>query len=169
MGTRAALMLAIALSCPAVWGAAEETTNPRTAARSEVKVFLIALEDNGRRGEKVGCGDSVVPVAAELDTTSGPLTAALTHLLSPGLRDPGGPDGQQLYNALSGSELSVRRVEVKNGMATIELTGRFQIGGVCDAPRVEAQLRKTALQFPGVTGTVIRINGTPLERLLQGR
>lgn len=169
MGTRAALVLAAALWFPAAWSAAEETTAPRTADRGEVKIFLIALEDNGRRGEKVGCGDSVVPVAVELDTTSGPLTAALTRLLSPGLAVPGRPDGRELYNALSESELAVRRVEVKEGTATIELTGRFRIGGACDAPRVEAQLRRTALQFPGMKKAVIRVNGTPLERLLQSR
>jgi hypothetical protein len=40
------------------------------------------------------------------------------------------------------------------------------LGGVCDNPRVEAQLVETAMQFPGVMEAAITINGTPLEEAL---
>jgi len=44
--------------------------------------------------------------------------------------------------------------------------GSYQIGGVCDEPRVQAQLERTVLQFAAVRQAVIFINGTRLEDLL---
>ena len=31
---------------------------------------------------------------------------------------------------------------IKNGIATIELTGMLMLGGVCDNPRLEAQINR---------------------------
>jgi len=41
------------------------------------------------------------------------------------------------------------------------------VGGVCDEPRVQAQLRETALQFSTVDSVSIFINGIQLEDALQ--
>lgn len=42
------------------------------ALKSTVKIFLIALEDQGRFGKLVGCGDSVVSVDRTITTTDHP-------------------------------------------------------------------------------------------------
>ncbi len=136
-----------------------------TATRS-VKVFLIALEDDGKLGRKVGCGDSVVAVRRDLDTTSGSLRAALSELLT---SDMEAARAAEHYNALAQSQLTIKSVSLKNGKATVHLTGQLRIGGACDAPRVEAQIRETVLQFPTVKSATVLVNGQPLEKLLSGR
>jgi hypothetical protein len=76
-----------------------------------------------------------------------------------------------LYNALYRSRLRLQRAVVVKGKATIHLVGSMSLGGVCDNPRVKAQLRQTALQFPTVRNVSIFVNGVPLwKRLsLKGR
>ncbi|GIV96356.1 MAG: hypothetical protein KatS3mg057_1013 [Herpetosiphonaceae bacterium] len=126
-----------------------------------VTVYLIA-EGQGN----LGCGDAVVPVERQVEPTVAPLTAAFRELLSLGGPEVG-PSG--LYNALYRSDLHVESVEIVNGTATIRLAGNFQLGGVCDSPRVEAQLTQTALQFDTVDAVEIYINGVPLDEALSLR
>jgi hypothetical protein len=41
------------------------------------------------------------------------------------------------------------------------------VGGVCDEPRVRAQLEETALQFVTVDSVSIFVNGQPLAEALR--
>jgi Sporulation and spore germination len=137
---------------------------PRTF--TQVKVFLIALEDNGKAGSLVGCGDSVVGVERVIAPTTAPLTAGLRELLS--IHDRlYGQSG--LYNALYQSDLQVSKVTIVNGAATIRLTGQLLLGGECDDPRVAAQLTNTALQFSTVNSVEIFVNDIPLNDVLSGK
>ena len=74
-----------------------------------------------------------------------------------------------LYNALHNSDLRVGPIDIVNREAIIDLYGDLSLGGVCDNPRVDAQLTQTALQFSTVDAVTIRVNGTPLEELLSGQ
>ncbi|HEX9076552.1 MAG TPA: GerMN domain-containing protein [Anaerolineae bacterium] len=137
-----------------------------TAGTMKVKLFFVALNDNGKSGKMIGCQDSIVAVDRVIPATSAPLTAALKELFS--IRDRYyGQSG--LYNALSQSNIKVSGVAITNGRATINLTGSFSSAGVCDDPRLVAQIRQTALQFPTVGDVAIFINGTPIERILSGK
>jgi hypothetical protein len=134
-----------------------------TAVEQTVKIFLIALEDNGQSGILVGCGDSSVPVTVVIPRTQGVLKAALEKLLS--IKEQYyGESG--LYNALYQSDLKLKSVTIDEGKAIIHLTGTVMLGGVCDAPRVEAQIRQTALQFSTVSDVEVFINDIPLEDVL---
>ena len=100
--------------------------------------------DNGVSGPKIGCGDSAVGVIRVVPPTRAPLTAALNELFS--LHDQFyGQSG--LYNSLYQSHLQLQSATIVNGIATIKLTGTLSLGGVCDDPRVDAQITNTALQF----------------------
>ena len=46
------------------------------------------------------------------------------------------------------------------------LAGKLLLGGVCDDPRVEAQLVETARRFSTVREVEIVINGKPLKEVL---
>jgi hypothetical protein len=128
-----------------------------------VKVFLVATGDNGAAGKMIGCGDSLVPVTQQIVPTQGVLRAALEILL--GLQQQYyGQSG--LYNALYQSNLSIEDLRVENGRASIRLAGKLLLGGVCDNPRVEAQLVETAKQFSTVKEVEIFINGKPLKDVL---
>ncbi len=138
-----------------------EATAPPSVDR--VQIYLIALEDAGKSGPAVGCGDSAIAVEVPVEPTAAPLQAAFTALLS--IKEQFyGQSG--LYNALYQSDLHVEQATVENGVATVYLAGTMMLGGECDNPRVEAQLLQTALQFPDVSEAHIFINGTSLEEAL---
>ncbi|HRW05469.1 MAG TPA: LysM peptidoglycan-binding domain-containing protein [Caldilineaceae bacterium] len=127
---------------------------------TRTNIYLIALEDAGQSGMEIGCGDSTVPVEVEIEPTVAPLTAALGVLF--------GIDGRYygqsgLYNALYRSNLQVDRIDIADGVASLYLTGDLQVGGVCDEPRIRAQLEETALQYYTVDEVRIYINGEPLS------
>jgi hypothetical protein len=74
-----------------------------------------------------------------------------------------------LYNALYQSKLEVDSVNLKDGKATVALKGTLTLGGVCDNPRVEAQLTETGKQFDNVKDVEVLINGKALSTYLSGR
>jgi hypothetical protein len=134
-----------------------------TAGPQMVKMFLVAVGDNGISGEMIGCGDSLIPVQIEIGPSQGVLRASLEKLLS--LKDRFyGQSG--LYDALYQSDLQLDSVTVAAGKAVINLTGTLTLGGVCDNPRVAAQLEATARQFPTVSEVSIFINGKALADAL---
>jgi hypothetical protein len=134
------------------------TSTPPAKTVSQVNIYLIGIGAG-----RVGCGDQVVPVRRKIAPTAAPLTAALNELLS--LKDQYyGQSG--LYNALYQSNLSIQNITRKGATWYIYLTGSMQLGGVCDIPRVEAQLLRTALQFPTVKQVHYFINGVPLKTAL---
>ena len=146
---------------------------PTTAASSStataeqtVKIVLIELEDNGQSGPLVGCGDSAIPINVTIPHTQGVLRAALEKLLS-AKQQFYGESGY--YNALYQSDLEVASVRIEQGNAIIHLTGTIMLGGVCDAPRLEAQIEQTALQFSTVSTVTVFVNDVPLEEALSSR
>lgn len=127
---------------------------------SRTYIYMIALEDGGQGGPLVGCNDSAIPIVIDIQPTVGPLTAAINYLLS--LHDQYfGESG--LYNALYQSNLTLAGINIVDGVATISLTGTLQVGGVCDEPRILAQLEQTALQYSTVSSVCILLNGQPLN------
>jgi hypothetical protein len=139
------------------------TLVPTQQMEQNVKIFLIALEDNGRSGTLVGCGDSAVPITVTIPRTQGVLRAALEKLLAEKSQYYG---ESGLYNALYQSNLQLAGVMIEQGKAIIHLTGTIVLGGTCDAPRLEAQIKQTALQFSTVNDVVVFVNDVPLEDVL---
>lgn len=136
------------------------TTTPGVSV--QVQLYAIALGAGD-----LGCGDAVVPaVTRDIAPTRAPLFAALEELLALGPDIPGRAD---LYNALGRSDLQVEAIDLVGDVAIVRLVGTYQIGGVCDEPRVLAQLESTVLQFTAVRQAIIFINGTRLEELLGGQ
>jgi hypothetical protein len=129
---------------------------------AHVLIYLVALGDNGASGERIGCDDSLIPVTVEIrhaDTVEERIARALESLLA--LDEPYyGESG--LYTALYQSNLAVESVSIDGGTATVNLTGELLIGGVCDEPRVIAQLETTVERFQTVTDVVVLLNGGPL-------
>lgn len=144
-----------------------KTTPTRTptlpAGTMRVKLFFVAINDNGVAGKKIGCGDSIVAVDRFIPTTIAPLTAALRELFSLTDRNYG---SSGLYNALYQSKLKIDSIAIVNTRATIRLSGSLMLNGVCDNPRVQAQLEPIALQFSTVSSVSIFLNGIPLQQAL---
>lgn len=130
-----------------------------------VDLYFIDLDDNGKTGDAVGCGDSVVSVEKTANvtgfSTDGSIYAALSFLFVYKNQTVGG-----YYNALYQSDLAVDDVSLVGGIATVHLSGTTALGGTCDTPRFEAQINKTITQFPGVDSAVVYINDTKMEDAL---
>ncbi len=130
---------------------------------STYRIYLIALEDGGKSGPAVGCGDSLVAV----DVPATDVKTALRDLLKSHDRLYG---QSGLYNALYQSDLQVTRITRDNDTISAELNGKLVFGGTCDAPRVKAQLEATLRQSTETKIPVtIRVNRDLLENLLSGR
>ncbi len=129
----------------------------------DVSVFLVAIGDNGQSGELIGCGDSLVPITRTIPANADPITGALEALLA----IPGPEFGESgLSTALYNWNVTVDSVTVENGFATVQMSGTYSIAGVCDHPRIEAQLEETVLAFPDVSAVQIYVNGQTLESIL---
>lgn len=138
-----------------------------SASMTTVKLFLVALEDGGKSGKKIGCGDSLVPVTRTIPSTSTPLRGTYQELFS--LHDRFyGQSG--LYNSLYQSNLQIQNVTIDaNGHAHVSLTGTYTLGGECDNPRFQEQLQAVALQFPSVKAVTVTINGKTLDEIVSQR
>lgn len=135
---------------------------PSVSLGREVKVYLVALDDNGRRGTKVGCNDSLVPVTRTVAADAEPLRAAVEELLTIPREYEGG-----LGNYWVGENLRVQSVTLRAGVATVRVRGNVYVAGLCDAPRIEGHIRETARQFPGVRSVRVFVNGRRLADALR--
>jgi len=114
-----------------------------------IKIYLVAVGDDGKTGKKIGCGDSLIAVTRTVKKTAAPLTAAIRELLQTP-QHPGVDGSPNLENFWKGRNLKVRSVSIVNRTATIRLSGALSVAGVCDEPRIESQIDATARQFPTV-------------------
>lgn len=143
------------------------TTSKPSSATMKVNIYFIALNDNGKSGPKVGCGDSVVAIQKTLPSTKAPLSAVLTDLLSLNTQYYG---ENRLYNALYQSNLRLYSVIINpQGKTIIKLSGGVKLGGVCEGPRIIAQLRQTAFQFPSVKEVTIYLNDKLIEEAFSAK
>lgn len=148
-----------------LWAGCRHTEAPQdvnaTATIRKARIFLISTDGKG----PVGCGDSAVPVEADLPAPSPALWGSLETLLSAGKRY----ESAGYYNALANSPLRVERIERSGATVRIYLNGYLEIGGECDSPRVLSQITETATQFQDVDKAEIFLDGKPLEPLLSGK
>lgn len=133
---------------------------------TSIRFYLIAVNDKGKAGQKIGCGDSLVAVPYPRSTFAKPWEEALRLLLNIHQRFYG---QSGLYNALYQSRLSLKRSTLVRGHLSVYLTGRLRSGGSCDAPRIAGQLRETARQTGQVRNVSIFINNLRLSKLLSGQ
>lgn len=131
---------------------------------TEVKIYLVALGDNGKNGKKVGCDDSLVPVTRKVTATATPLKAALMELFADRQPDKKEVD-LNLGNYWRGMRL--KSVSIEKGTALIHLTGEAPpVAGICDEPRIKGQIIETAKQFPTVKRVKVFINGKSMNELI---
>jgi hypothetical protein len=141
-------------------GAESRSTNPQPGTVDSVQIFLVSTGTGS-----VGCGDEIVAVTRRIAPTTGPLRAALQELFSLKSQTIG---ESGLYNALHQSDIHIDRVVIENGRATVNLSGTVRLNGVCDQPRVVAQIERTVSQFPTISGFTITLNGKSLADAVAG-
>jgi hypothetical protein len=124
-------------------------------------MYFIQTETGG----PVGCGDSAIGVGSGVSMKGDSddiLQAALQKLLSYDEKYVAG-----LYNPLYLSTIKVNSVSISNGLATVNLRGKYRPSGdECDNLRVKAQVWLTVRQFKEVEATNIYLNNVPFGDLV---
>jgi hypothetical protein len=129
----------------------------------EVDVYLVAVGDNGKKGIKIGCDDSLVGIQRKIKPTVAPLRAAIEELLSIPREY-----SKELGNYWQGKDLKLKDVKIAEGVATIHITGEGPfVGGICDEPRITEQMEKTAMQFSSVNSVKVFVNDKPLAEAIR--
>ncbi len=129
-----------------------------------IKVYLVAVGDEGRTGKKIGCGDSLVAVTHTIKKTTAPLAAAIGELLSTPQHPAASPN---LENFWKGRNLKLQSVSLRKQTATIHLSGEVFVAGVCDEPRIQSQIEETARQFPTVKKVKVFIGKRTLAQAIR--
>ena len=130
---------------------------------SGVKIYLVAVGDNGKTGKKIGCDDSLVAVERAVKKSNAPLKSAIEELLAMPREY-----NQQLGNYWGGSTLKLKSAAISKGIAVIRLTGEGPlVAGVCDEPRITSQIEETAKQFASVKRVKVFVNNQTLEQAIK--
>lgn len=129
----------------------------------EVDVYLVAVGDNGKKGIKIGCDDSLVGIVRKIKPTVAPLKAAIEELLSIPHEY-----SKELGNYWWGKNLKLKMVSITEGVATIHIIGEGPfVAGTCDVPRITEQIEKTAMQFSSVNTVKVFVNDKPLADVIR--
>ena len=123
--------------------------------------YYVLLDDGGSGGVRFGCNDSLVGIRHSTAGPAEPLQAAMQALLDGSAAPSGGA-----YNSLSASALEFLAGSFDGTTVTVYLSGAISLGGVCDIPRVEAQLTQTAVSSVGAIRAEIYVNGVGLTEAL---
>jgi hypothetical protein len=155
--------MAPATKTPPTSQAPDPDDSPRgTAAGTySVTAYYVLLDDGGSSGVRFGCNDSLVGVMRSNAEPADPLPAAIGSLL-----DGSEPPIADVYNSLSGSALDFLAGSFDGTTVTVYLAGAIRPGGVCDIPRIEAQLTQTAVSAVGAIRAEIYVNGIGLAEAL---
>lgn len=139
----------------------EQESSTTSAQIIKAKVAVIALDDNGKNGTKIGCNDSVVFVEKSVHSGVEPLNSAIRALfqLETQIVLDTNSD-KEYYNVIPKMEnLKFDHATLENGLAKIYLTGSsVGLDGVCDTPRVPAQIEGTAKQVESVQSIEVYVN-----------
>lgn len=108
--------------------------------------------------ETIGCNDLLVRVADdEVKSVQQAIKRTMVH------EDP----MNGYYNSVGQSQLMVdHMVTDAYGKTNVYLTGSVQINGVCDPPRIQAQLEHAVRQFDDGSHAQIFVNDVTLEKVL---
>lgn len=146
--------------------ATEDTSTP-VATVATSNLYYVAMDDNGKSGTMIGCGDSLVSTPTTL-VDANQMAQGLTQMMSAG--DYYGQSG--LYNPLGAhsSELKLESAMITpDGVALIRFTGSLANVAHCEVPRFQAQVETFAKQFPGVKSVQMEVNGDLFEKLTDER
>lgn len=133
---------------------------PLTEPQANSKIFLVLPDDEGKRGERIACGDSLIDIGVRVDFTSNDkvekIKTTLNKLFS--IENKEYSTEPLIINPLYKSNLAIESVKVNEKRATVVLVGNLSLEGICDTPRFEEQIKATVKQFGGIEIVDIIIN-----------
>ena len=133
----------------------------------EIKVYLIAVGDDGYQGNRIGCDDSLVVVRRTINKSTMPLKAALEELLAMPREYQRDATKGNLGNYVFGPDLKLSSVSISKGTAIIHFSGKISVAGVCDEPRITGQIEATAKQFSTVKRVKVYVGNQTLKNAIR--
>ncbi len=124
-----------------------------------ISIFLIALDDNGKSGQKIAYNDSLVAINRTIPESSNPVETALLELFS--VKEKYDAESG-LYNFLYDSDLKIQEINIDDGLAEVYLTGDYNVAGIIQESQIDAQIRQTILQFPKIREAKIFFDGSEI-------
>lgn len=135
-----------------------------TATLSVDQSVLVYYINKNEKGP-YGCGEALWYIKTQFPKT-GNVPVDVTNALRTILSYHNDTIGI-LYHPGWASNLAVNNVEINGGEIKVYLTGEYvRTKDSCDASRFKDQLRFTIKQFPGISGIIIYINGTPIADVM---
>jgi hypothetical protein len=147
----AAVAVAAALvGCSETAGAvAPDAARPAAGPTQQAVIYLMG-------------GQKIAPVARRVRRTPGVAAAAMRALL----RGPTAQERHAGYKSFIPSGTRLLGVDVAGGVATVDLTGRFESGGGSHSMTARvAQVVHTLTRFPSVERVAFRLDGRPAEAI----
>ncbi len=140
-------------------------SQPNQGVQKSSNLYFVSLADNGKKGKKIGCDDSLIPVKdLTVEGDGSTLQAKYNRLFS--LKEEYFED-TSLYNALADSDLRIQKSEIKgDGTQVVYITGTVSLGGTCDTPRVIEQITAIAQDESPTKKAEIYLNGKTLQSAL---
>lgn len=128
-----------------------------------VVVFLTAEKADYKGKDaymEFGCGSVLVPVKRNLTKTQSDLAHAIVELIT---IKQNAYESQGLRNAVapSASTIKLTNIKYEGSKRIIEFEGQFKSTGVCEDPRIKAQIEETIKLY--APSYEIRLNGSAKE------
>ena len=144
-GVVVAALLVLA-GVPSVLAGPASSTGP---SRSALTVYFVR-------------GEHVAPVRRVVPGTPAPARASLQALVA----GPTASERREGYTSAIPAGTRLRGVSIARGVATVDLTGRFQAGGGSASMLLRvAQVVHTATAFPSVARVAFRLDGRPVASI----
>ncbi len=133
-------------------------------AQDETSIYLVAMDgtefNDSLNTSNIGCDDKLVEV--KIDKKLSP-QEALEELFA--YEEYNEEEG--LYNVFGLSDnLKIEKMVVANDFAIVTLSEDLFTGGMCDDPRVRAQISETLMQFEEIDGVDIFVGEEELGSYL---
>lgn len=137
-----------------------------------IKVPFIDESGNSESGIKIGCGDKLIYVDKEINTTDNPISVAYQILFESNenqgeLTNPiAGQTEERTITSIRGVDvfapLKFIRAEIVGNTAMVYLEGDL-LSNECNDPRIASQIIYTATQFDGVEEVKTFLNGSEFD------
>lgn len=166
---------------PAVFKDVPDPSLVFDAPFTKTNLYYIELEkfaEDTSNPNAIGCGDAIIPYEISINKSFGSTkTDTLTYAISQlfdnkmfvQIQSENSSKMKKAYNAFASSSLAIKTIKENPGQYEIRFTGTLKMNGVCDAPRMEAQIQKTIDYILAPAQVAIFINDKPIKEALSGK
>jgi len=127
---------------------------------SNAKIFLVSPNDDGKMGDRIACGDSLIDIGVKVDFKNDNKTDKIKTVLNKlfAIDNKVYSTEPLIIDPLYKSNLAIESIKVVDKNVSVVLVGNLDLEAICDTPRFEEQIKATIKQFGGIDNVDIIIN-----------